>query len=616
MSSLILEGDGYGMNWIEGTHSWGEIFCPKPLQTEYISEKNGDLITERFIFKNNTGKTVVNSAGQIGIYATFNDNYDSAQVCLTQRCHTHIFCGGDVSYVMALRMGGEPPHLGLCVTKGGLYGYSVERNPALQSNDRGDFILHPEYFVLAPGEEYVLEWVLFPHGGEGDFYEKLASFGRYIDIKADRYVLFEGEDCKVTLTPSFDFDPSEISVAVGEEKIKHVCEGGKVYFNLPTDKTGQVRADIEISGIKTFAKFYVSPSAENLTRARRSFIAKNQQMRKDGDMLCGAYLTYDNETGSLVVGDYDSNAARERTGMGAMIALSLRLFPEDGGEIKESLLKYEEYIRREIFDTETGIVYNDFGRDNEWNRLYNYPWISIFYLEMYKTFGDEKYLSYAPLPLYSYYEQGGENFYAIGIPAKELVSELEKAGFTGDAEKLKKLFLSHADILCLRGKDYPAHEVKYEQSIVAPAARMLCDAFSLSGDEKYLRAAAEQIEVLSLFASHFPDFHLYETAIRHWDGFWFGKNKLYGDTFPHYWSALSGIAYYEYAGVSGKEEYKNRAVDSLRGVLPTFFPDGSASCAYVFPEYVNGVRAAKFDPYANDQDFGLYYYLKYLTEER
>ena len=44
-------------------------------------------------------------------------------------------------------------------------------------------------------------------------------------------------------------------------------------------------------------------------------------------------------------------------------------------------------------------------------------------------------------------------------------------------------------------------------------------------------------------------------------------------------------------------------------MLPLIFPDGRASCAYVFPLASNGVRAAMFDPRANDQDWGLYFNL-------
>ena len=31
--------------------------------------------------------------------------------------------------------------------------------------------------------------------------------------------------------------------------------------------------------------------------------------------------------------------------------------------------------------------------------------------------------------------------------------------------------------------------------------------------------------------------------IRHWDGYWFGRERLWGDVFPHYWSVLSAAAY-------------------------------------------------------------------------
>jgi hypothetical protein len=68
--------------------------------------------------------------------------------------------------------------------------------------------------------------------------------------------------------------------------------------------------------------------------------------------------------------------------------------------------------------------------------------------------------------------------------------------------------------------------------------------------------------------------------------------------------------YQLYAELTGDDTYKARSEASLRGVLPLFFPDGTASCAYVFPRSVNGIQASYFDPYANDQDWGLYFYLR------
>lgn len=113
-----------------------------------------------------------------------------------------------------------------------------------------------------------------------------------------------------------------------------------------------------------------------------------------------------------------------------------------------------------------------------------------------------------------------------------------------------------------------------------------------------------------------PDIHLHEVAIRHWDGFWFGKRKRFGDTFPHYWSSLTGSIFSEYAKITTdsqeREKYSKKAENSLRGTLSMFLPDGSATCAYIYPVTVNGMRGKFADPYANDQDWGMYYALKNL----
>ena len=190
------------------------------------------------------------------------------------------------------------------------------------------------------------------------------------------------------------------------------------------------------------------------------------------------------------------------------------------------------------------------------------------------------------------------------------MEELKKAGWRKEEEELTALFLGHADRMLERGTDYPASEVNYEQSIVAPAADILLSAYLLSGEEKYLRAGEEQLAVLELFNGFQPDWHLYETAIRHWDGYWFGKRRIYGDTFPHYWSVLTGNVFELYGRITKDPAWLKRAEDSRRGVLGLIFPDGRASCACVFPHTVNGVRGEFFDEYANDQDWGLYYYLR------
>jgi hypothetical protein len=97
-----------------------------------------------------------------------------------------------------------------------------------------------------------------------------------------------------------------------------------------------------------------------------------------------------------------------------------------------------------------------------------------------------------------------------------------------------------AEHYTLVGAAIPAHEVNYEQSIIGPATLIPLEAYLLTRDAKYLRGAEAFLPLLDAFNGRQPDHHLHDIAIRHWDGFWFGRLKLWGDTFPHYWSALTG----------------------------------------------------------------------------
>ncbi len=58
--------------------------------------------------------------------------------------------------------------------------------------------------------------------------------------------------------------------------------------------------------------------------------------------------------------------------------------------------------------------------------------------------------------------------------------------------------------------------------------------------------------------------------------------------------------------------YRRKAENTLRAVLSLIREDGNASCAMVYPLRVNGKQAHFYDPWANDQDWGLYFALKYM----
>lgn len=119
--------------------------------------------------------------------------------------------------------------------------------------------------------------------------------------------------------------------------------------------------------------------------------------------------------------------------------------------------------------------------------------------------------------------------------------------------------------------------------------------------------------VLEAFSGDQPTYHKNGIAIRHWDGYWFGKREMLGDCFPHYWSVLSGEAYYFYGLCTGERMWLSRAENIVRNNLCQFDEHGRGYCAYVYPDHVNGEPAKFYDSFANDQDFALvsYYLVNY-----
>lgn len=609
MEELIFSGDPHRMNWLRKDFSYGQILCPPQLSAEERTTRNGDFIDTEILLTNRGEKPFFSYEENIGILFPLPDQYECGENALDTHCHTHIFCGGDVSYIMALRMSGRGPHLGMVLTEGSLASYSVERDLNQRSNDRGCFILHPSSMEFAPGETKRVAWRIFPHEGREDFFQKCGKYSRYVEVRAERYMLFLGEENRILITPSF----SAKNVKINGKNLIGV--DGTWKYEYIAKEMGEEVFFVEVDGVRTWCQIFTQEHPEILAEKRCHFIAKHQQYQGKFKMLEGAFLAYDNEEKRMVyTSENDYNGGRERVGMGLLIAKYLQLerkmgkVPEE--MLQKSLLDYVSFVKRELVDIQTGKVCNDIGRDDSYKRLYNAPWYATLFTELYALFGNREDLNCACQILRLFYQEGGRKFYPIELPVFLLYQALSGAGMELEAEEMKTLFREHGDQIMQRGTDYPASEVNYEQSIVAPAAAILLEVFQITGDRKYLEAGKKQLAMLELFNGIQPDYHLYEVAIRHWDGYWFGKRKVYGDTFPHYWSVLSGNVFLRYAEITGEQTYFKRAEDSRRGVLSLFFSNGTASCAYVYPKTVNGRRAAFFDPYANDQDWGLYFYLR------
>ncbi|MCD8012595.1 MAG: hypothetical protein LUG99_05385 [Lachnospiraceae bacterium] len=609
------------MNWVDGNRKWGTIQCPSNVSADCTRQiKQNGMLEEVYLFRNTSAFPIFLKKTDLGIYTTFNDDYECSEICMKQRCHTHIFCGGEGSYVMALRMGGQGPHLGLRMTCGGLSGYSVERQSKASekwkvvSNDRGDFIMHPYIPLLAPGETVTIGWELFWFDKPEDFEFKLAE-GRYTPvILAQQCTYFTGEKISFDVLCGERVSESLIHIFCDQEEkkfsIRNEDEFLRLHCTFEASGTGEHEIEVIIKDKKTKALFYVSPDLRKLVRKRCEFIAARQQYHGKAKSLNGAYLIYDNEENRLYYNHswHDHNAGRERLGMGALIALWLQ--KEEDKFLQDSLMQYKEYVYRELYDQKSGTVFNDIGRSQEIHRLYNFPWMAIFQLELYNLTKEKNYLNDSFQTMRRYYLNGGVEFYAIGIPAEDLFCTLKKAGMEKEAEEFRKWFLCQADYIFKNSIAYPPSEVNYEQSIVAPAVSILLQGFSLSGEERYLKEAEKQLSVLRLFHGRQPNYLQFENAIRHWDGYWFGKHQLLGDTYPHYWSALSGVAFLQYADITADSKYLELARASFRGCLSLFSEYGEASCAMIFPEMVNGEKAHCHDPWANDQDWALYFVLK------
>ena len=602
VKEIVFSKDPKQMNWLREEFPYAEVKCPPEFSAEVQNEKDGDVLTTKIVVSYNGAHPYFTNAGSIGVSFPLQDRYTDSVTCRDYRCHAHVFCGENTSYIMALRMGGAAPHLGMVLTKGSFSAYSIERDLKLQSNDRGCFWLHPSAQEFAPGDTMKLEWKVFPHRGREDFREKLRAFPRVILVDAEQYVIYPGETSKVTIEPTFPAEKVTINGASLEKTENSVYE-----YLFENEKTGEYVLSICADEVKTTCRLLVQERPETLAAKRCAFIVDHQQYHGKIKELQGAYLPYDNEEKILVcTSENDFNAGRERTGMGVLIARALQQnLLKDREKAEQSLREYHAFYLRELVNASTGLVCNCSGKDNSYFRLYNYPWAVTFFLECWKLWGEKEDLKTAVHITEKFYEQDGFRFYPIEMPIVMLCHELEKAGEQKDLKTVKDLFRCHADQLIEIGTAYPASEVNYEQSIVQPAAEVILQVYEVTGEEKYLRGAEQQIAVLELFDGQQPDYHLHETAIRHWDGYWFGKRRVFGDTFPHYWSAENGRTFKRYARLTGNEEYNIRGEHSLRGVLSMFFEDGTATCAYLYPYSVNGQKTDFADPYANDQDWGL-----------
>lgn len=587
------------------------LYMVGDLQVEVTRRLLNDALTEQYRFSN-VGNTTIPMRGQgkasLAIYTPFNDHYTSTSDVLDHRSHAHVWAGGSSAWVATFRMGGRGPHLGMVLTEGALDGYSIEdRDLVTLSNTRGTFLLHPAIEALAPGQSSTIGWTLFWHCGWNDFFEQAQRRSRQmVRIEASRWTAVLGDSVDLCFHGALGTP----ALSIGKQVVPLTQDGNTWRATIPNHNPGEQVATLHYGGgLATRAVLNAVLAIDEIIAARVRFITNNQQWAKADDRWDGAYLVYDNDFGHIVRTDRSSDriAGRERVGMGILVARWLRQGGVADSAVRASFDRFYEFVNERLQRAD-GYVLD--GPDRDTKRLYNWPWIMHLHVEAARLTRQPEPVQRLLRTIDSYYREGGINHYPISLPISDSLTLLKQAGLTREHDRIRALFVRHGDALAARGTDYPPFEVNFEQSIVAPAAITLLDLHRATGDVRWLDAARKHVALLDLFEGRQPDHHLHGIAIRHWDGYWFGKARMWGDTFPHYWSTLNAIAWTLMARATGDLRWADRAATTLGGNLSLFRADGSASAAYIYPDTVNGRPGQLADPYANDQDWTLVHALQ------
>lgn len=603
--SIKIAGDPHEMNWalkcdgsqyepVKADSAWGTLNnLPASLISNFQSSTDGEDIVQTLTIKNTANEPVSLKGASVNF--PFNDNYTTAEECVVRRCNAHLWPFGSAAWACLIRMGGKAPHLGWMLTKGEVNGYAVSKRDQVKGHDASNFrgvfsFLLPDR-TLAPGEEYALEWRLFSHEGWDDFKAQLVKRGG-LWVEADRYVAQVGET---------------VSIA-GSSGLAE-----KIQLAAP----GETNVVVEANGKWTKVELFAVDNYRKFIERRLDFVLDHQQYLKPGDIRDGAFLPYDNETNEQyfdwLAGKhrYDMDEGRERMGMGIALAEWIRRRGYANPKAVPALKKYASFIRRALIRNNWRVV-SEVNRFK--HRIYNYAWTARFFFDMYDITGEEEYLECGYQVMMAAYRFGGYNFYMIEVPVKQSIEDLRNAGWNDKAEKLLGEYRKVAANFLDYGITPPKFEMYYEQSIIAPGAMFLAEMFLVTKEEKYKKGCEVLLPALEAFNGHQPSCHLNDVGIRHWDGYWFGKKRLLGDTFPHYWSCITADFFGRWAEITGDKTYAQRASDICKANLLLFTAEGRGGCVYIYPDIVNGKTGRFLEPMANDENWALAFAARWLDE--
>jgi len=637
MSFLLGEKEA---DWHQAPSAWGKGFlltsqeggrwdCPNQIEVRkegvdcnyevidgvrlQAKRRFGQKWTESYRLINDRDSAVV--IASLAVSTPFRDVYASAKDSLTFACHAHIWTGGAYSYVWAVPMNGSSPALALFLTAGELWSYSIEtRNQSVGSNIRGHIYLHVTDFGRSPHamggqpEIRVKPGGSFDWAWELDWFENLAEFEREklrtpftlpelsaLDRKAIHIVSNSQTEFKVKASP--------------QTKVSKL-EGSYQVFSR---RRGIEYLDITWGQKSTRVAVLFHAPLRTIVEQRVNYILAHHRATERTPSRRGSFLPVDTDWRlRLQAGNWkDWSDGRERIAMPLLLQHAHRLGWGQQNVLDSALSEYDSFVRKHLVGSD-GTVYEDsFHQDPR--RLYNYAWFAEFYVGQFAQYQDPRDALLSASVLENYYQRGGGKFLAFIDCAESVIEGLVTLGENKRAAALKKQLIDQVNFFLDRGMDLPSHEVAYEQSIVAPLLLLILTAQRLQPAKRYEEALREILPWLRAFAGQQPHVRLRNIPIRHWDGYWFGRYRYWGDVFPHYWSVLSAAVFAKYYRIVGESAapLAKLAKQIFRANLCSFHEDGSATCAFIFPSCVDGNPAHKEDPVANDQDWALVWYLKY-----
>lgn len=578
-----------------------------------VTRSFGPIITEHFQFHND-GPDELRITG-LGVQTPFADLYQGARASLDRAVHAHLFTGGATAWALAQPMSGTGRLLGVILRQGELRSYSVEsRNKNTLSNARGhlvlqatDFTRNPTAFggqpeiVLAPGESYALSWDIAWFDNIEQLMEAVAA-----------PVHFAAYSAEVGTTIALRTDSAPV-IPDGVSASVTAVDGG---YEITSSTHGPI--DIEVGGMRTEIAFHL-PLAD-VARRRIEYILDHQTTPERPGLLAHAFVPVDtrNKLTQSTNGWSDWSDGSERIGMPVLIQLAAMAgwVPYDH-EVASALDGWAQFAQAHLLDA-TAAPRRGSQFQHSGPRLYDAPWLAQFFHDRYHFLGDRSDLDLAARIIERAFELGGSRHLSIQFSetCTAIARSLDDANLGARAQTLRTALVASARAFIAMGVDLPGHEVSYEQSMVAPLINLLIDAFTITGETEFLAAIEERLPWLLAFGGPQPHVRLNGIGIRHWDGYWFGSDQLWGDIFPHYWSALTATVLLRLPAPLRSERTDELAGTILRANMLNYNADGSATCAFVMPSSVDGRAGNAADPLANDQDWHLSIWMRALGLER